>query len=185
MTNLHIIIYDADATTRARAVRALNQAGINPEDAWLDPRTPEDANTAQDRPADAQAQARAFEAGARRGLELAVDEAARPGHSLTQLQAALARMLAAPSDYLTEDEFTQPLTRDVAGIAVGVMIALPAGIGAVWFATMGGWWWAAAIASLTFALFGTMGLALSLPKRRRDAKGDPTARRNNSAAFHP
>ncbi|MFE6305016.1 hypothetical protein [Nocardiopsis sp. NPDC057823] len=170
--NLHIIVYNADEPTRNRAVRALNQAGIHPEDAWLDPRTAADVHTAQDGPADAGAQARAFEAGARRGLEIALDEARRPGTTLYGLRDALARMAAAPADYLEDEDVPTP-TRDPVGIAVAGLITIPAAATAAWLATMGGWWWAGAITAGAVALFGVLGFVVSWPKKIRDAKGDP------------
>jgi hypothetical protein len=62
--------------------------------------------------------------------------------------------------------------RDPAGIAIG---AACIGIGALLgFVTgrQGGWWWLAWIAAALFAVVGAVGLAISIPKQRRDAKGN-------------
>lgn len=64
------------------------------------------------------------------------------------------------------------LTRDPVGTSVGLLFAVPFGVAAGWFITMGGWWWAAAVSALIVALFGVVGLAVSIPKKVRDAKGN-------------
>lgn len=166
MTNLHIIVSGANDVTRSRAVNALEQAGVVPAKAWLDPRTAADVHAAQDNPGDAAGQARAFEAGARQGLGIALDEANRPGATMDDLRRVLPKVAANPSDYVSAPH----PTRNPAGCVVGVLIAAPSAALAAWMIHLGGWWWALAVSATLLALFGIMGIAVSTRKKSRSRR---------------
>lgn len=170
MTNLHIIVLDADDTTRRRATNALTQAGIKPDDAWLDPRTLADVHTAQDQPVDADAQARAFEAGARRGLEIALDEVNRPGVTLDNLRRVLPQVAADPSEYVGEHGQPWHVRRDWGGVALGAVFAVGGGAGAWLLWGLGGWWIAGAVVCALAALFGVVGFCADLQKKPREER---------------